>query len=244
MAAFQIVAADLHFLAGKVVEGQVDFQLGVTGEIAIGIAADNLAQRLQRLLGLRLVAADTDDVVVIGLRDQMLGVGRILVGRIQVEITPRRRPRAADIPRRVGREGRHDDRPFRQLRERVEPFDLVEGLGRLDRFTIGQLRLADQEDIARRRVLQRDIVVVAEESAADSAAAMPRAAARRIRRSVVIRRVLRFAGRAPRWAGPSGIMSRSWRFAAQNSRPAPVREGGFVGRNSRGASDSYGASAT
>jgi hypothetical protein len=51
LAAALVEAADLHLLAGEVIADQIDLQPRVRGVAAGRIAADDVAQRIQRSLG-------------------------------------------------------------------------------------------------------------------------------------------------------------------------------------------------
>src|SRR3546814_8094344 len=51
LAAVLVEAADLHVLAGQMVEREVDLELGVARVLAVGEAAHQLLERVQRLGG-------------------------------------------------------------------------------------------------------------------------------------------------------------------------------------------------
>jgi hypothetical protein len=60
-----VEAADLHLLAGQVIADEIDLQARIGGIARVGIAADHFAERVQRLLGDRLVAVHILDLLVI-----------------------------------------------------------------------------------------------------------------------------------------------------------------------------------
>ena len=58
LAAGLIITADLHFLSGEVIAGQVDLEGGGTGINAVGKATDDVFQGFEGQLGHPLVADD------------------------------------------------------------------------------------------------------------------------------------------------------------------------------------------
>ena len=134
MAASEVEAPDLHLLAGEMVERQLELQLGRGGVVAVGIAFDDVAHLLQRLEGVGLVAADVDDLVVVAERDQELRVGRVGVGREEVEVAVGGGAALGVQAALVVGEGRHQHRALGPFRIGIEPLDLVEGLGRVARL--------------------------------------------------------------------------------------------------------------
>src|SRR3546814_4001071 len=69
---------------------QVDLQTGIGRVTAFGIAADQFTQRTQRLFSDLLVAGNVSNLLVIAKRDQIISVGRILVARMDRQVTLRR----------------------------------------------------------------------------------------------------------------------------------------------------------
>src|SRR3546814_20311626 len=65
LAAVLVEAADLHVLAGQMGGREVDLELGVARVLAVREAAHQLLERVQRLGGHLLVAADVDDLLVV-----------------------------------------------------------------------------------------------------------------------------------------------------------------------------------
>ncbi len=157
MAAVEVVAPDLHLLAGEMVEGEFEFELGGLGVFAVGIALDDVAHLLERLERVRLVAADIGDLVVVAQTDQELRVGRVDVGREEVEIAPGGGAAfGVERPLMVG-EGGHQHRALGPFGIGIEPLDLGEGLAGVARAAVGQQRLAAQEDLLRALILDRDL---------------------------------------------------------------------------------------
>ena len=87
--ALQVEAADFHLLAGEMIEGEVEFQDRRSGVFAVGIALDHRAQCLQRLEGQALVAAHIVDLVIVAERQQILGIGGVFVGGIEIDVALR-----------------------------------------------------------------------------------------------------------------------------------------------------------
>ena len=71
-------------------KARVEAQDRVLGVFAVGVALDHQAQRLQRLEGDTLVAADLVDLVVIAERDEVLRIGGIFLAGVEVEVALRR----------------------------------------------------------------------------------------------------------------------------------------------------------
>ena len=82
-ALLEVVAPDFHLLAGQMVAGEHRLGLGVLGVGRSGKAAADLLERAQGLLGGRLVALHVDDLLVVAERDQIIGVGRVLVAGME-----------------------------------------------------------------------------------------------------------------------------------------------------------------
>ena len=120
---------DLHFLARKVVVHQIDLQRRIRSIARIRIPPLHLTQRRQRLLRNLLVAGHIADLLVIGKRDQVIGVRRILVTRMDRQEPPRSRHRFVVLLRHVVRKRAHQLRPPRPRRIRMLALDLVEQRG-------------------------------------------------------------------------------------------------------------------
>jgi hypothetical protein len=93
---------------------------------ALGIALDHLAQRLQRLKGDALVAADLVDLVVVAQGQKVLRIGRIFLAGVEIEIALRRDARVLVILVGVIGEGRHDQAAAGPFGIGVKAFDLDE----------------------------------------------------------------------------------------------------------------------
>ena len=83
---FQIIAPDIHFLAGELVAGAFELGLGADGVFRGRIFADHFLQRVDRLLGAGLVAGNVRDLVVMRGRDQVLRVGGVGAARMQRDV--------------------------------------------------------------------------------------------------------------------------------------------------------------
>jgi hypothetical protein len=83
---FLVVAADLHLLAGQMVAGQVELQLGVAGVFAVGEAAHNFLERFQRLARSAFWSRPTSAIcIVVVQRLQVIGIGDIAVARVELD---------------------------------------------------------------------------------------------------------------------------------------------------------------
>ena len=69
----QVVAPDLHLLAGQLVADHVHLQLGVARVIRLREAGDHLVERLEGEVRARLVAAHIDDLVEMADRHEKIG---------------------------------------------------------------------------------------------------------------------------------------------------------------------------
>ena len=67
------------------IKGEIEFQDRGIGILTVRIPLDHLAQRLQRLKGQPLIAPDLVDLIVIAERQKILRIGRILVGRVEID---------------------------------------------------------------------------------------------------------------------------------------------------------------
>ena len=90
VALLQVEAADLHLLAGELVARDLDLLLGVGRIFGPRIAVEQFLQRQQRPLGLLLVAVDVGDLFEMRHREEVLRVGRVRGGRVELEVAPRR----------------------------------------------------------------------------------------------------------------------------------------------------------
>ena len=87
LGALQVVAPDLHLLAGQLVADHVHLQLGVARIVATpgsGPITSLSARKGEIRAG--LVAADIDDLVEMADRDQVVGVGRAVAARMQRDV--------------------------------------------------------------------------------------------------------------------------------------------------------------
>src|SRR6478735_5229275 len=90
VAFFHIVAADNHFLAGKLVARALKLGLGINSVFRGWIFTDHLFERSDRFLGAPLVARRIGDLVVLRRRDQELRVGGIGTSRVERHVAGRR----------------------------------------------------------------------------------------------------------------------------------------------------------
>src|SRR5882724_9222214 len=97
VALFDVVAADVHFLAGELVARAFQLGLGGGGVFRGRIFADHLFQRRDRLLGAGLVARGVGNLVIMRGRDQVLRVGRVRAAGMQGDVAGRRADAAVVI---------------------------------------------------------------------------------------------------------------------------------------------------
>ncbi len=86
MLALEVSAAISISFAARWSKARSNFRIAELAYSLSGILFDHHAQRLQRLEGQPLVAADVVDLVVVGKRHEVLGIGRILVARVEVDV--------------------------------------------------------------------------------------------------------------------------------------------------------------
>ena len=130
VALFQIIATDIHFLAGELVARA--FELGLGGGRIFGsrVFANHLFQRRDRLFGAALVAGDVRDLVVMRGRDQILRVSRISTAGMQGDVTGGSADAAVIVALVVEGIGRHQQRFARPVRIRMLAVDFLEFLRR------------------------------------------------------------------------------------------------------------------
>ena len=150
VAAALIEAADLHLLAGEVIVDEIDLEPRVGRIARIRIAADQLAQRVERLAGDLLVARDVVDLLVIIDRDQIIGIGRVAVAGMDRQEALRRLDRGVVVAREIIAVGAHQLGAARPDRIGMLALDLVEQRRR-------HLVLALVEPLARKRVERVDV---------------------------------------------------------------------------------------
>src|SRR3546814_13039745 len=95
---------------------QVHLEPLVSGVAAARIAANPLAERGIGLLGDLLVACDVADLLIIAERDQIIGVGGVLVARMDRQETLRRRGRRRIFAVHIIGQSDHQLRAARQGR--------------------------------------------------------------------------------------------------------------------------------
>ena len=127
----EIVAADLHLLAGELVARDVELGGGLHGIFRVGILLQQLAEGGRRLLGTHLVAADVVDLAIIRFADQVLRVGRVFAAGMHGHVALRRGDGVGVVASLEIGVGRHQERLARELRIRMDPVDFLELLHRL-----------------------------------------------------------------------------------------------------------------
>src|SRR5882724_4912716 len=105
--ALEVEAADLHFLAGEVVAGEVELQRRIARVVGVGEAGDDVVEGIERLLGVLLVAADVDDLLVIADGLEIVGIGDALVAGMEVDEAAERDERIVVLVLQVVGIGRH-----------------------------------------------------------------------------------------------------------------------------------------
>jgi hypothetical protein len=129
LVAAQIVAADLHLLAGELVAHHVALQFGVAGVLALGEARDNLVEGGEREDGAVLFPADIDDLVELADGHEIIGIGRPIATGVDGDVLLRRGDRLVIVARLVAGVGGHQHRPLSPDGIGMLALDLVELLG-------------------------------------------------------------------------------------------------------------------
>ena len=141
------------------VEGKVEFQDRRLGIFAVRVLLDHRAQRLERLEGQALIAADIVDLVVIGQRQKIAGIGRILGPRIGVEVALRGGAAVFVLARLVIAIGLHDQRALGPFGIGVKALHLAEIADRVvGSLGIGQRGLAKLVDLLGIHILKGDVL--------------------------------------------------------------------------------------
>src|SRR5579883_2324825 len=85
LAPLLVPAPDLHLFPGEVVAGEVELQPRIARVAALGAAPDDLDERLERLIGRLLVAADIDDLDIVAERLEVIGIGGVAVAGMELD---------------------------------------------------------------------------------------------------------------------------------------------------------------
>ena len=125
-----VEAADFHLLAGEMVVDEVELEPGVGGVATVRVAPHQLAERVGGVGRAGLVAGHVLDLLIMAHCDQIVGVGRILVARMDRQEALRGTDRLRILPRHVITEAAHQLRAARPDRIGVLALDLVEHLRR------------------------------------------------------------------------------------------------------------------
>ena len=129
LAFLQIEAADFHMLAGQVVARQVELQRRIARIAGLGEAADDLLKSQEGKPGHLLVAADVGDLLVVADRPQVMGVGDVLVTRMELDEAVERVDRLVVFVALIVGEGGHQLGLGGPGRIGVLALDLVEQAG-------------------------------------------------------------------------------------------------------------------
>src|ERR1700694_5260435 len=110
VALLEIVAADVHFLAGKLIACALKLGLGAVGVFRCRIFANHFLKRGDRLLGPALVAGSVWNLVVMRGGDQILRVGGVGAAGMQGDVTGRGADAAVVVAGIVKGISRHQQR--------------------------------------------------------------------------------------------------------------------------------------
>src|SRR5712664_1000637 len=130
VALLELVAADRHFLAGKLIARAFELGLGAVGVFRRRIFANHFLKRGDRLLGPALVAGSVRNLVVMRGGDQILRVGGVGAAGMQGDVTGRGADAAVVVAGIVKRIGRHQQRFARPVGIRMLAIDFLEFLRR------------------------------------------------------------------------------------------------------------------
>src|SRR6056297_1117581 len=109
------------------------------GVFAVRVTLDHLAQGLQGLECQPLIAADLIDLVVVAQRQQVLRIGCIAIGGIEIDEPLRGGPAVLVILGPVIGKGLHDHRALGPFGIRIKAFDLGKDIGGQFGITAGQI---------------------------------------------------------------------------------------------------------
>ncbi len=137
------------------VERKVELEPGRSRIFAVRIELHDCPKGAHRIHGDRLVATHVVDLVVMAERDQVLRVCGVLVRRVEIQVTLRRRAAVVVLPSPVKCVCRHDDRSFRPLRIRVEALNFAEQPRGFDVVVVVQFPLGSAVDFVGRLLLER-----------------------------------------------------------------------------------------
>ncbi len=126
LAAALVEAADFHFLARQMIADEIDLQPRIDRIARVGVAADQFAQRVERLLRDLLIARHVGDLLVITERNQIIGVRRVLIARMDRQEALRPVDRFLVIVAQIIAECRHQLRTPRPDRVGMLALHLVE----------------------------------------------------------------------------------------------------------------------
>ena len=87
LVAAQIPAADFHFLAGELVLDHIHFQTRISSVFSFRITADHIVKRRISVLSDSLIAADVYDLFEVANANQIIGVDRLLIARVERDVT-------------------------------------------------------------------------------------------------------------------------------------------------------------
>src|SRR5665213_2733873 len=138
----QVIAADLHFLAGELVARDFQLLLGADGVFTGRIFARDFLKRGERLFGAGLVAGDVGNLVEIRRADQILRIGRVRAAGVERDIALSRGDALLIGTRLIVGIGRHDEGFAGPFGIRMLAVDFLEFLDRLG----GVFLLVEEEE--------------------------------------------------------------------------------------------------
>src|SRR6056297_1671167 len=118
---------------------KVELENRRAGVFAVRVALDHLAQGLQGLECQPLIAADLIDLVVVAQRQQVLRIGRIAIGGIEIDEPLCGGPAVLVILGPVIGKGLHDHRALGPFGIRIKAFDLGKDIGGQFGIAAGQI---------------------------------------------------------------------------------------------------------
>src|SRR5712692_2610720 len=128
IALVEIVAPDIHFLAGELIARAFELGLGAVGVFRGRIFANHLFERGNGLLGPALVAGSVRNLVVMRGGDQVLRIGGVGAAGMQGDVAGRSTDAAVVVARIVKGVGRHQERFARPVGIRMLAVDFLEFL--------------------------------------------------------------------------------------------------------------------
>ena len=145
---------------GQLIERKIEFQHRRPRILGVGVKLDHLAKLLQGLECQPLVPTDLVNLVIITQRQQVLGIGGIVIRRVEINIALRRSTRFGIQLALVIGKCLHDQGALCQLRIGIKPFNLRKEKRGVLTLATAQLVFAPLIDLLGSKPFQRNIAAL------------------------------------------------------------------------------------